>query len=55
MADLVPDASLVEVPGAGHMVILERKDRVDAALDDLLAAAERRLKRATRAAAVRTS
>jgi pimeloyl-ACP methyl ester carboxylesterase len=55
MADLLPDASLVEVPGAGHMVILERKDRVDAALDDLLAAAERRLKRATRAAAVRTS
>lgn len=32
-------STLVECPGAGHMVILEQKDRVNSALDDLLAAA----------------
>jgi pimeloyl-ACP methyl ester carboxylesterase len=39
MAERIPGATLVECPGAGHMVILERKDRVNATLDDLLAAA----------------
>ncbi len=37
MASRIPGARLVECPGAGHMVILEQKDRVNAALDDLLA------------------
>jgi pimeloyl-ACP methyl ester carboxylesterase len=35
MASLLPDATLVECPGAGHMVILERKDKVNAALEEL--------------------
>jgi pimeloyl-ACP methyl ester carboxylesterase len=35
MASLLPDATLVECSGAGHMVILERKDKVNAALEDL--------------------
>jgi pimeloyl-ACP methyl ester carboxylesterase len=39
MAERIPGATLVECPGAGHMVILERKDRVNATLDELLAAA----------------
>jgi pimeloyl-ACP methyl ester carboxylesterase len=42
MASRLPDATLVECPGAGHMVILERKDQVNAALDKLLAAATAR-------------
>ena len=40
MAERMPSAVLVEVPGGGHMVILEKKDRVNAALDQLLAAAD---------------
>jgi pimeloyl-ACP methyl ester carboxylesterase len=42
MADALPDAELVVVPGAGHMVMLERPAVVDAALRRLLerAAAE---------------
>ena len=36
MASLLPDATLVECAGAGHMVILERKDKVNAALEDLI-------------------
>ena len=36
MAKHMPGARLVECNGAGHMVILEQKDRVNAALDDLL-------------------
>ncbi len=41
MAKLLHGSTLVEVAGAGHMVILERADKVNAALDDLLAAGER--------------
>jgi pimeloyl-ACP methyl ester carboxylesterase len=36
MADRVSGAHLVEVPGAGHMVILESSGRVNAALDRLV-------------------
>ena len=39
MAERIPGATLVECVGAGHMVILEQKDRVNRALDELLAAA----------------
>ena len=39
MAERIPGSTLVECPGAGHMVIIEQKDRVNAALDELLAAA----------------
>jgi pimeloyl-ACP methyl ester carboxylesterase len=35
MASRLPDAKLLECPGAGHMVILEQKDKVNAALDEL--------------------
>jgi pimeloyl-ACP methyl ester carboxylesterase len=42
MAQLLPDATLVEAPGAGHMVILEQADRVNAALEHLVDGAERR-------------
>jgi pimeloyl-ACP methyl ester carboxylesterase len=38
MAARMPGAVLVEVPGAGHMVILENKDRVNSALETLFAA-----------------
>jgi pimeloyl-ACP methyl ester carboxylesterase len=38
MAAMIDGSHLVECEGAGHMVILERKDRVDRALDELLAA-----------------
>jgi pimeloyl-ACP methyl ester carboxylesterase len=37
MASRIPGSTLVECPGAGHMVILEQKDRVNAALEDLFA------------------
>jgi pimeloyl-ACP methyl ester carboxylesterase len=37
MASRLPDARLVECPGAGHMVILEQKDAVNSALDELYA------------------
>lgn len=36
---LLPDSSLVECEGAGHMVVMEQHERVNAALDQLLAAA----------------
>ena len=39
MAKLLPSATLVECAGAGHMVILERKDKVNATLEKLFAAA----------------
>ncbi|QWZ06917.1 alpha/beta hydrolase [Nocardioides panacis] len=39
MAQRIGGAKLVECAGAGHMVILEQKDRVNTALDELLAAA----------------
>jgi pimeloyl-ACP methyl ester carboxylesterase len=39
MADRIPGATLVECPGAGHMVIMERKDRVNSALGELFAVA----------------
>jgi pimeloyl-ACP methyl ester carboxylesterase len=41
MASRIPGATLVECPGAGHMVILEQKDRVNSTLDELLAEAAR--------------
>jgi len=39
MHDLLPDSVLVECEGAGHMVIMERHEQVNAALDQLIAAA----------------
>jgi pimeloyl-ACP methyl ester carboxylesterase len=39
MAERIPGSTLVECPGAGHMVILEQKDRVNAALGELVATA----------------
>jgi pimeloyl-ACP methyl ester carboxylesterase len=39
MASRMPEATLVECEGAGHMVILEQKDRVNATLDELFEAA----------------
>jgi pimeloyl-ACP methyl ester carboxylesterase len=39
MASRIHGVELVEVPGAGHMVILERRDVVDAALDRMVAQA----------------
>ncbi|MDN5896901.1 MAG: alpha/beta hydrolase [Nocardioides sp.] len=36
---LIPGSTLVECEGAGHMVIMEQHERVNAALDQLLAAA----------------
>ena len=41
MADRLPHAHLVECPGAGHMVIFEARDKVNAALADLAVAAAR--------------
>lgn len=37
----IPGSTLIECEGAGHMVILERHGQVNAALDQLLSAAER--------------
>jgi pimeloyl-ACP methyl ester carboxylesterase len=53
MASRLPSARLVECFGAGHMVILERKDKVNAALDELLAQVETGGDRAAAAAAAR--
>jgi pimeloyl-ACP methyl ester carboxylesterase len=39
MAERIPGATMVECPGAGHMVILEQKDRVNTALEELVQAA----------------
>ena len=39
MAARIPGSRLVECSGAGHMVILEQKDRVNSALEELFAAA----------------
>ncbi len=39
MHQLIPGSQLVECEGAGHMVILERHEQVNAALDQLIAAA----------------
>jgi pimeloyl-ACP methyl ester carboxylesterase len=41
----IPGATLLECEGAGHMVILERHEQVNAALDQLLAAAGERVGR----------
>ena len=38
MAEMMPWAELVEIEGAGHMVIMESADQVDAAIDDMLRA-----------------
>lgn len=40
MHALIPDSKLVECEGAGHMVVIERHEQVNAALDQLIAAAE---------------
>ena len=37
----IPGSTLIECEGAGHMVILERHGQVNAALDQLISAAER--------------
>ncbi len=42
MASRITGSRLVEAAGAGHMVIMERADKVNAVLDDLVADAERR-------------
>jgi pimeloyl-ACP methyl ester carboxylesterase len=34
IAELLPDARLVEYPGAGHMLMYERTDEVDALIMD---------------------
>ncbi|MGL5809399.1 MAG: alpha/beta fold hydrolase [Nocardioides sp.] len=39
----LPDSTLMLCPGAGHMVIMERHDQVNSALDQLLAASTERL------------
>jgi len=39
MASRIPGSTLVECPGAGHMVILESKDRVNSALEEMFSAA----------------
>jgi pimeloyl-ACP methyl ester carboxylesterase len=36
MAQQMPDATLVECEGAGHMVVFEARDQVNAALEDLV-------------------
>ena len=36
MAERLPSATLVECPGAGHMVIFESREQVNAALDELV-------------------
>ncbi|MCH2556811.1 MAG: alpha/beta hydrolase [Alcanivorax sp.] len=38
MADLIPGARLVEIPGAGHMLTMENPEAVNAALDEWVAA-----------------
>ncbi|MGD9962104.1 alpha/beta fold hydrolase [Nocardioides sp.] len=38
--EVVPGSSMLECDGAGHMVILERHEQVNAALDQLIAAAQ---------------
>ena len=42
MASRLPSATLLECPGAGHMVIMERKDRVNQALAELIEQADAR-------------
>ena len=37
IADALPDAAFVEVPGAGHMVMMEAPDAVTAELRRLIA------------------
>ncbi len=39
MAERLPEATLVECEGAGHMVLFESHDRVNAAIEDLVVAA----------------
>ena len=41
LAAVIPGSRLVELPGAGHMVILERSTRVNEVLQELVASAER--------------
>jgi pimeloyl-ACP methyl ester carboxylesterase len=47
MADALPDAELVVVPGAGHMVMLERPSLVNAALRRLVERGDTRTRAAT--------
>ena len=41
MAGMIDGARLVEAPGAGHLVIFESRDLVNAALEQLVTAAQR--------------
>ena len=41
MAERLPDATLVECEGAGHMVIFESRDQVNEALEELVESADR--------------
>ena len=45
LASRIDGAQLTEAEGAGHMVIMERHEQVNAALDQLLAAASERVAR----------
>ena len=39
MAERLPTATLVECPGAGHMVIFESREQVNEALEELVESA----------------
>jgi pimeloyl-ACP methyl ester carboxylesterase len=39
MAERLPNAKLVECPGAGHMVIFESREQVNEALEELVGSA----------------
>jgi pimeloyl-ACP methyl ester carboxylesterase len=49
IADLIPDARLVEYPGAGHMLMYERTDEVDALIMEFARGCSEGLPRARRA------
>ncbi|SDO99295.1 Pimeloyl-ACP methyl ester carboxylesterase [Nakamurella panacisegetis] len=55
IADALPNAELVVIPGTGHMVIMERPDEVNAALRRLLVRAMDHVQTATRNASGRRS
>jgi pimeloyl-ACP methyl ester carboxylesterase len=48
IAEALPDADLLVIPGAGHMAIMEAAEPIDAALRDLLRAAWHHARRAGR-------
>ena len=41
MAGMIDGARMVEAPGAGHMVLFESRDLVNAAIEQLITAAQR--------------